>query len=82
MLEKGWEAFKSEVLATGWPADQCEALSVLLETSFYGGALCAVETIIDEGGSPQVLRDLRGELAEHKRRTEEHVQQMEEAKRE
>jgi hypothetical protein len=79
MLKQRWEAFKGEVLAKGWPADQCEALSVLLELSFYGGALCAVETILDEGSSPQVIRELSRELAEHKKRTEEHVHQMEEA---
>ena len=79
MLKQRWEVFKGEVLAKGWPADQCEALSVLLELSFYGGALCAVETVIHEGGSPQVIRELSRELAEHKRPTEEHIQQMEEA---
>ena len=79
MLKQRWEAFKGEVLAKGWPADQCEALSVLLELSFYGGALCAVETIINEGSSPQAIRELSRELAEHKKRTEEHVHQMEEA---
>ncbi len=77
MLKQRWEAFKGEVLAKGWPADQCEALSVLLELSFYGGALCAVETILDEGSSPQVIRELSRELAEHKKRTEEHVRVVE-----
>jgi hypothetical protein len=78
-MKQRWEAFKGEALAKGWPADQCEALSTLLELSFYGGALCAVETIKDKGGSSQVIRELSRELAEHKKRTEEHVQQMEEA---
>jgi hypothetical protein len=78
-MKQRWEAFKGEALAKGWPADQCEALSTLLELSFYCGALCAVETIKDKGGSSQVIRELSRELAEHKKRTEEHVQQMEEA---
>jgi len=78
-MKQRWEAFKDEALAKGWPADQCEALSTLLELSFFGGALCAVETIIDKGGSTQGIRELSRELAEHKKRTEEHVQQMEEA---
>jgi hypothetical protein len=78
-MKQRWEAFKGEALAKGWPADQCEALSTLLELSFYGGALCAVETIKDKGGSSQMIRELSRELAEHKKRTEEHVQQMEEA---
>ena len=78
-MKQRWEAFKGEALAKGWPADQCEALSTLLELSFYGGALCAIETIIDKGGSSQAIRELSRELAEHKKRAEEHVHQMEEA---
>jgi hypothetical protein len=32
-MKQRWEAFKGEALAKGWPADQCEALSTLLELS-------------------------------------------------
>jgi hypothetical protein len=78
-MKQRWEAFKGEALAKGWPADQCEALSTLLELSFYGGALSAVESIIEKGGSSEMIQELSRELAVHKKCTEEHVQQMEEA---